>query len=206
MILAAMLVLFACSGEKDRYAIIETDFGTIRVLLYNSTPHHRDNFIRLAEEGFYDGLLFHRVMKGFMIQGGDLNSKDAPPGALLGVGGPGYQLLPEIGAPHIRGALAAARPDNPQKRSSGSQFYLVQGRPVDDAMLDELERQKGIRYNDAQRQLYRQEGGAPFLDNDYTVFGEIVEGWDVLDRIAAVAVDPHYRPLEDVRMKVRMVR
>lgn len=196
----------ACGGERDHYALIETDFGNIKVLLYNSTPHHRDNFIRLVKEGFYDGLLFHRVIEGFMIQGGDPNSRDAPEGALLGAGGPGYQLQPEIGAPHLRGALAAARnPDNPEKLSSGSQFYLVQGGLVDDTTLDDLERRKGIKYNAAQRMLYKQEGGVPALDNEYTVFGEIVEGYDVLDKIAAVPTDMQYRPVKDVRMTIRMV-
>ena len=200
-----LFALSACNKDDGHtYAVIDTDFGSIKVMLYNTTPIHRDNFSKLAGEGFYDDLLFHRVMEGFMIQGGDPDSKDAPGGQMLGMGGPGYQLDAEIGAPHIRGALAAARDGNPQKRSSGSQFYIVQGRPVDDAMLDQIEMQQNIKYNDAQRLLYKQEGGAPFLDNDYTVFGEVVEGMEVIDKIAAVQTDPRNRPLEDVRMKVRI--
>ncbi len=204
--LTALLVLFlvitSCEQDEHTYAIIETNYGDMRVMLYNSTPKHRDNFIKLAEEGFYDELLFHRVIEGFMVQGGDPESRNAQPVVIYGMGGPGYQLDPEIGAPHIRGALAAARNNNPEKRSSGSQFYLVQGRKVDDAMLDQMEQKKGIKYNEAQRKLYKEEGGAPFLDNDYTVFGELVEGFDVLDRIARVETDRNKRPLQDLRMKV----
>jgi cyclophilin family peptidyl-prolyl cis-trans isomerase len=204
----ALITLFlaACNSDEHTYALIETDFGTMKVMLYNTTPRHRDNFIKLGEKGFYDDLLFHRVIEGFMIQGGDPDSKGAPAKQPLGMGGPGYQIDAEIGAPHIRGALAAARDGNPQKRSSGSQFYLVQGQPVNEDLLNQIEQQKGITYNDAQRQLYLTEGGAPFLDNDYTVFGEIVDGFEVLDKIAAVPTDPANRPLEDVKMKVSILR
>ena len=184
---------------------IETEFGTMKVLLYSSTPIHRENFKKLAKEGFYDSLLFHRVIPGFMVQGGDPDSKNAPPDAMLGQGGPGYQLDAEIGAPHLRGALAAARTQNPQKRSSGSQFYIVQGRPIDDAALDNLETQKMIKYSEAQRAAYKELGGSPFLDNDYTVFGEVVEGFDVIDKISAVPTGQADRPLNDVRMKVRII-
>ena len=196
----------ACGPADDHtYAEIETDFGTMKVMLYNSTPNHRDNFIKLANEGFYDGLLFHRVIDGFMLQGGDPDSKNAAPGQALGQGGPGYQIDHEIGAPHIRGALAAARTQNPQKRSSGSQFYIVQGSPVDDNTLNQMEQQKGIKYNDAQRQLYKELGGAPFLDNDYTVYGEVVDGFDVIDKIAQVPKGQADRPVQDVKMTVRIL-
>lgn len=198
--------LAACNTDDHTYALIETDYGDMKVMLYNTTPQHRDNFIKLAEEGFYDDLLFHRVIEGFMIQGGDPDSRGAQAGQPLGMGGPGYQIDPEIGAPHIRGALAAARDGNPQKRSSGSQFYLVQGQAVSEDLLNQIEQQKGITYNEAQRELYLSEGGAPFLDNDYTVFGEIVEGFEVLDEIAAVSTNPANRPLEDVKMKVSIIR
>ena len=193
------------TSSDSTYAEIETDFGTIKVMLYNSTPRHRDNFIKLAKEGFYDDLLFHRVMNGFMIQGGDPDSKDAAPGSRLGQGGPGYMLDHEIGAPHLKGTLAAARTNNPKKQSSGSQFYLVQGMPITNEALDEIEKQKGIKYNDVQRKIYTEEGGTPFLDAEYTVYGEIVEGLDVLDKIAAVKTDSGDRPIEDVKMKVRIV-
>lgn len=196
----------SCGPADDRtYAEIETDFGTMKVMLYNTTPKHRDNFIKLANEGFYDGLLFHRVIDGFMIQGGDPDSKTAGPGQQLGQGGPGYQIDAEIGAPHIRGALAAARTQNPQKRSSGSQFYIVDGSPVDDNTLNQMEQQKGIKYNEAQRQLYKELGGAPFLDNDYTVYGEVVEGFDVIDKIAEVPKDRFDRPTQNVQMTVRIL-
>lgn len=191
--------------EKHTYAEIETNLGTIKVLLYNSTPVHRDNFIKLANEGFYEGSLFHRIVSGFMLQGGDPDSKTAIPGQQLGMGGPGYLLDPEIGAPHIKGALGAARTQNPEKRSSGSQFYIIQGRAVTDAILDQMEQQKGIKYNEAQRNLYKELGGSPFLDNDYTVFGEVVEGMEIIDEICAVQVDQYKRPLEDIKMNVRIL-
>lgn len=199
------LALFSCTKKENTYAVIETSFGNMKIMLYNTTPKHRDNFIKLAEEGFYDSLLFHRVISAFMVQGGDPDSRNAAPGVSLGMGGPGYQIDAEIGAPHLRGAVAAARNNNPQKMSSGSQFYLVQGQKIDDNYLDETERRQNIRYSPEQRKLYKEIGGTPFLDNDYTVFGEIVEGIEVLDKIAAVPTDAGNRPLEDVRMKVRIL-
>ena len=208
-LLAVVFCLSACEqGEKFTYAEVETDFGTMKLKLYNSTPKHRDNFIKLAKEGFYEDLLFHRVISGFMAQGGDPNSKDAPPGMALGSGGPGYQIDAEIARPHIKGALAAARtggPSNPEKRSSGSQFYIVQGQIQTDAQLNQTERQKGIQYNEEQRRLYKEIGGAPFLDMDYTVYGEVVEGLEIIDQMCAVATDRGNRPVEDMKMKVRIV-
>ena len=204
-------VVFWLGCEKEdphTYALIETDYGTMKVMLYNTTPKHRDNFIKLAKEGFYDSLLFHRVIKGFMIQGGDPESRHASPSQPLGMGGPGYTLDPEIGAPHLRGALAAARqPDavNPQKRSSGSQFYIVQGRTFTDAELDRIESQNGIKYSPEQRKFYKEIGGAPFLDGNYTVFGEVVEGLEVVDKIANTPTGPSDRPLQDIRMKITIL-
>lgn len=200
----ATLWLSTCDGEKHTYVTISTEYGDMKAMLYNTTPVHRDSFVSLVEQGFYDGLLFHRVIQGFMIQGGDPDSRNASPGQRLGMGGPGYRIPEEIGSPHFRGVLAMARDNNPQKASSGSQFYIVQGRPVDDAMLDQMERQKGIVYSDAQRQLYKEVGGTPQLDNDYTVFGEIVEGMEVVDKITAVQTDPFNRPLEDIRMTIKI--
>jgi len=179
--------------------------GNIRVVLYDETPRHRDNFVKLASEHYYDSLLFHRVMDGFMVQGGDPDSKGSPAGMTLGQGGPGYTLESEIGFPHIKGSLAAARlPDgmNPSKASSGSQFYIVHGQPAGDDFLDNIERMKGFKYNAAQRELYRTVGGAPQLDGDYTVYGEVVEGLDVIDKIAAVDVDRANRPHTDIPMRV----
>ncbi len=200
-----LMAMVACKNDDVTYAEISTDFGSIKVMLYNSTPKHRDNFIKLAKEGFYDDLLFHRVMAGFMIQGGDPDSKNSPAGAPLGMGGPGYEIDAEIGAPHIRGALAAARRNNPQKQSSGSQFYIVQGQSIDDAYLNNIEAQKQIKYNETQRKLYKELGGTPFLDNDYTVFGEVVEGMDVVDKIASQTTGPNDRPLQDIKMKVKII-
>ncbi len=209
IILFAFAFVACEQGEKKTYALIETDFGNMKVELYNSTPKHRDNFIKLANEGFYNDLLFHRVINGFMIQGGDPNSKDAPQGQALGSGGPGYLVDAEIGAPHFKGTLAAARtggPSNPEKKSSGSQFYLVQGTKLDDAQIASFERQKGITYSENQKQKYKEMGGTPGLDMDYTVFGEIVTGLEVVDKIAAVQTAPGDRPIEDVKMKVSIVK
>lgn len=209
-ILSFVILLAACNpaGEKFTYAEVETEFGVMKLKLYNSTPKHRDNFIKLAKESYYDDLLFHRVIKEFMAQGGDPNSKGAAPGTPLGAGGPGYLIDAEIGRPHIKGALAAARTGgggNPEKKSSGSQFYFVQGKIQSDAELNQMERQKGIKYNEDQRRLYKEIGGAPFLDMDYTVFGEVVEGLDVIDKMCLVPTDRSNRPVEDVKMKVRIV-
>ena len=206
VVVTAMVLLSSC-GEKKYYAIIETDYGTMKAELYNSTPIHRDNFIALAKEDFYDGTLFHRVMGGFMIQGGDPESKTAQPGQRLGVGGPGYDIQAEIGAPHFKGALAAARiggPANPQKRSSGSQFYIVHGTSQNRTTLQQIAQSKGITYNEAQLAKYEEMGGTPMLDMDYTVFGELVEGLEVVDKIAALQTDNNDRPLQDVSMTVRI--
>lgn len=204
--LLVLLSLVSCQKDEFTHAEITTDFGAIEVILYNSTPLHRDNFIKLANEGFYEDLLFHRIVNGFMIQGGDPDSKNAAPGVSLGRGGPGYQIDAEIGAPHFRGALAAARDGNPLKKSSGSQFYIVQGRPLSNEALDQMEAQKKIKYSPEQRQVYLQEGGSPFLDNDYTVFGEVISGMEVVDKIAEAETDPNSRPTQDIRMKVRILK
>ena len=197
--------LFSCQNDPYTYARISTEFGDIKVRLYNDTPQHRDNFIKLAEQGFYDSLLFHRVIQGFMIQGGDPQSKNAAPNAVLGMGGPGYEIDPEIGRPHLYGALAAARTQNPQKRSSGSQFYIVQGRPVSEDILTRIEQSKGIIYSAEQKAAYAELGGTPQLDMDYTVFGEVVEGFDVLETIASQPTLPGDRPAQDIRMTVEVL-
>ncbi len=202
------IFLLAQCQKGEQYVLIETNYGEMKVLLYNSTPKHRDNFIKLAEEGFYDGLLFHRIIKDFMIQGGDPDSRNAGPGTMLGQGGPGYQIDAEIGAQHYKGALAAARmPDqiNPEKKSSGSQFFIVQGYQVSDQELEQWARQKGIEYTPEQKKLYREIGGYPFLDGDYTVFGEVVEGLEVIDKIAAVKTGNADRPVEDIKMTVKVL-
>jgi peptidyl-prolyl cis-trans isomerase B (cyclophilin B) len=190
---------------------ITTDFGVMTAELYDATPQHRDNFLKLAEEGYYNGLLFHRIIDGFMIQGGDPNSRNAAPNASLGSGGPGYQIPAEFvdTLVHIKGALAAARTGdaiNPEKKSSGSQFYIVVGGPVDNTTLSMLEKRKGIPYTEAQRKAYAEKGGTPHLDHDYTVFGHLVTGFDVLDKIAKVQTNAGNRPLSDVKMTVKVIR
>lgn len=184
---------------------LETNYGRLVLRLYNSTPQHRDNFLKLVREGFYDGLLFHRVIKDFMIQGGDPESKTAIKGAMLGNGGPGYTVPAEFvdSLIHRKGALAAARLGdgmNPKKESSGSQFYIVQGRVWRDADLLAMESRTGRKYTDTQKKIYQEEGGTPHLDGGYTVFGQLEEGFDVLDRIAATPTGGADRPSEDVRI------
>jgi cyclophilin family peptidyl-prolyl cis-trans isomerase len=211
LLLTALLgTLAATAQEKRTYALLTTPYGDIKVLLYDATPRHRDNFVKLAEERFYDQLMFHRIIENFIVQGGDPESRNAGPLQTLGTGGPGYLLDPEFGAGvHIRGALAAARQDNeknPEKKSSGSQFYLVQGEPVTDADLDQWEGERGIRYTPEQRARYKEMGGLPYLDNEYTVFGEVVEGLDVLARMSQAGTGRYNRPVEDTRMVVRILR
>ena len=205
--LLTIVALSGCDTDPRQYVRIETPFGEMRAVLYDETPLHRDNFVKLAGEGYYDSLLFHRIIEGFMVQGGDPDSRGAPAGMPLGNGGPGYTIPAEIGAPHLKGTLAAARTSdaiNPQRASSGSQFYIVQGQVADPGYLDNIERSKGITYNEAQRELYATQGGTPQLDGDYTVFGEVVEGLEVIDRLAAVKVDRSNRPVEDLWMRVTL--
>lgn len=190
---------------------LETAYGNMIIQLYDATPKHQENFIKLAEEGFYDGLLFHRVIDGFMVQGGDPKSKNARKGQPLGSGGPGYTVPAEFvdSLVHVRGALAAARMGdnvNPEKASSGSQFYIVHGRKVNEEALNRIESQKGVRYSKKQREIYREKGGTPFLDREYTVFGQVVEGLDVIDKIAKSQTDNRDRPVENVEMKIRVIK
>lgn len=199
------------NAPKSCLIRLETTYGNMLIELYDDTPLHRENFVKLAEEEFFNDLLFHRVINGFMIQGGDPESKEAKPGSRLGMGGPGYQVDAEFDESHVhlKGAIAAARtggPMNPQKRSSGSQFYIVQGSPVDDRVLDLVEARNGISYSPEQREQYKELGGTPQLDMEYTVFGRVVEGLDVIDKIAAVRTNGADRPDEDVRMKVIVVK
>jgi cyclophilin family peptidyl-prolyl cis-trans isomerase len=210
-LLVAMIsmITVSCQSDKSTYALITTPYGDMKIRLYNSTPKHRDNFINLTNKKFYDYTLFHRVIKDFVVQGGDPLSKDAHVLDVLGEGGPGYQLDAEIGAIHVKGAVAAARLDdsqNPERKSSGSQFYIVQGKAVTDLELDQWEAQKGIKYTPEQRKLYLEKGGLPFLDMDYTVFGEVVEGLDVIDRMSTVPKGRYDRPTEDQRMIVKIVK
>lgn len=192
---------------------METTMGTIELKLYDATPLHRDNFRNLVREGAYDSLLFHRVIKDFMIQGGDPDSKNAAPGMLLGEGDKPYTVPAEFrldeGIFHRRGVLAAAREGddvNPEQRSSAMQFYIVWGRVFDEAGLDQiqerLDRRTGgrVKLTPEMREVYKTTGGTPHLDGQYTVFGEVVSGLDVVDAIQQVATDDNDRPLEDVRI------
>ncbi len=262
LVLACLLCTGCASAQKQPLVVITTDYGEIRLKLYDETPLHRDNFLKLAGEGFYDGVLFHRVINHFMIQGGDPASKAAKPGERLGNGGPGYTIPAEFvpGLVHKKGALAAARlgdQANPLKASSGSQFYIVHGKVWRPGELDTLEMQtnRGLRQNilrtvfspfqeemnrfrqennqdalnrkvtelqarvdslyeaapktrftEQQRQLYTTVGGSPHLDGGYTVFGEVVEGLEVIDKIAAVKTDQSNRPLQDIRMNIKVIR
>lgn len=197
-----MLSLVSCVGEPE-LVNISTDMGEITVELYNSTPKHRDNFLKLVDEGYYNGTLFHRVISNFMIQAGDPDSKTATAETLLGNGGPGYTIPAEFKEVHTRGALAAARQGdavNPMKESSGSQFYIVQGSPVTESILTSMENLNGVRYTQEQKDKYVKEGGLPTLDNEYTVFGQVISGMDVVDKIAQVERGVADRPKKDIRI------
>lgn len=264
-LLAIMAVMIAGAKNKtdmtqnnngDVIANIKTTMGDIKVKLYGQTPLHRDNFVKLAKEGYYDGVLFHRVINNFMVQTGDGKSRDAAKGKMLGDGDPGYTIEAEIRYPelyHKRGVLAAARTGdsvNPEKRSSGSQFYIVTGKTFNDSTLAQIEKRHqttmmqnifnrlqvenrdtilSLRRNrdregldklrdslvaqteaeyakapfkipEDQRQAYKEVGGTPHLDGDYTVFGEVLEGMDVVDKIQKAETDRNDRPLEDIRI------
>ncbi len=194
---------------RNQYVRISTGYGQVIIRLYNETPKHRENFVKLAKEGFYNGTLFHRVIQNFMIQGGDPDSKNAKPGAELGEGDLKYKVPAEFRDSlfHKRGVLAAARDNNPEKASSATQFYIVEGKRVTDARIDSLEttRLKGYHIPEWQRAWYRSVGGTPQLDHGYTVYGEVVSGIDMVDRIAAVKTDKRDRPVQDVPMKVELL-
>ncbi len=238
--------------DEDTLILIETAYGNMKIKLYDKTPEHKSNFIKLTEQGFFNDLLFHRVINQFMIQGGDPDSKNALAGKMLGNGGPGYEIDAEFNDSlfHKKGVIAAAREGdnvNPLKKSSGSQFYIVQGRTFSDEELDKLEEQssvgnyiashpeinkeatnyrmtgnkqafdkliEGIKKRDDfkiikipefKRKIYKTVGGTPHLDNNYTVFGEVIDGLSVIDKIANVKTDKNDRPIEDVKMTVKVI-
>ena len=205
-----------CAPTGPVMAVIHTDYGDMIIELSDSTPEHRDNFVKLVNEGFYNDLLFHRVMKGFMIQGGDPKSRDAEPGVKLGGGGPGYTLESDFRADHLHvyGSIAAARqPDNvnPEKRSSGSQFYIVQGSTYKPGELASIENRvqalaPDFTYSDEAKVLYNELGGTPFLDMNYTVFGRVVVGMETIDSISNVKVMRGNRPNEDVRFSIEILK
>ncbi len=183
---------------------ISTDFGDMVFELFNTTPLHRDNFIKLASEGYYNDLLFHRVMDGFMVQGGDPDSRNATPDQMLGMGDPGYTVPEEYGERHYAGRLAGARNPN-LSESSGSQFYIVEGKRYSSIELMNVASQYKLTYTEEEKNFYEQIGGTPFLDDQYTVFGQILEGFEVVDKISQVEVNRANRPLEDVKMQVSLL-
>ena len=214
--LALVLAAFVPSMAQSRQVMIETTEGNILVTLYDDTPKHRDNFLKLVNEQFYDSLLFHRVIKNFMIQGGDPDSRHAEPGVTLGEGSTDYTVEAEffdseghLLHPHKRGALAMAREgdsENPERRSSGCQFYIVWGKTYATQQLyqigDKVEAATDHRVTmtDELLDLYHDVGGVPHLDGQYTVFGEVTEGLDVVDRIQKAQTDDYDRPIDDVRI------
>ncbi len=209
LILVLCCLVSYAAKPKNKYVKITTSMGECIVKLYNETPLHRDNFIKLAKKHYYDGTLFHRVIKDFMIQGGDPDSKNATADATLGNGGPTYTIAAEFNDSlfHKKGVLAAARDDTPDKVSSGSQFYLVQGKIFTDEQLNVLEsrRLKHI-IPQYQREVYKTLGGTPHLDRSYTVYGEIVKGLSMVDSIAAVQTGKANRPKEDVKMTITVLK
>ena len=193
--------------EKETKVLIDTDKGKITVKLYNETPLHRDNFIKLVQSGHFNGLLFHRVIRQFMIQAGDINSKNALPDTELGDGDLDYTIPAEIVFPrffHKNGQLCAARSsddENPERASSASQFYIVTGKFFTENELDKMELEKNIKLTPEQRHAYMFEGGAPHLDGAYTVFGEVVKGMKVVDKIQFVPTSMNDRPLKNIKIK-----
>lgn len=226
LLVTTILFAVACFAQKDstvkkkdrkRDVLIQTNYGDIVVRLSDSTPFHRDNFLKLVKVGYYDSILFHRVIKNFMIQAGDPQSRQAEAHKPLGNGGPGYTIPAEFKPTlfHRKGVIAAARMGdnvNPTKASSGSQFYIVQGKTFTNEGLDSLEtfRLNGRKISTDQREVYKTIGGTPHLDLNYTVFGEVVKGIDVVDKIAAVQTSTgadRDRPLEDVKIiKAKLIK
>ncbi len=201
-------------ASKEKLVEITTEYGVMIARLYDSTPKHRDNFIKLVQQKFYDSLLFHRVIKNFMIQGGDPTSKNADDAAMLGAGSAPGERVPAEFKPyafHKKGALAAAGDGNPEKASSNCQFYIVHGNKVDTTQLKQQyepniqQNNPKFKYSKQQKEIYQRIGGYPFLDQNYTVFGEVISGLNVIDKIAAVQTKPGDRPLKNVVMKIRLL-
>lgn len=209
LLLLLMLLSFSATMAKNRKVKVITPYGTMIIRLYDQTPQHRDNFIKLVKAHFYDSTLFHRVINAFMIQGGDPDSKHAQPGAVLGNGDVPYTIPAEfqLDLYHMKGALAAARDNNPTKASSGCQFYIVHGKKWTEEQLDQLEKTRlgGRKIPVDQREYYKNYGGTPQLDQSYTIFGQVVKGFDVIDKIATQKTDANDRPLTDVPMKIRLI-
>lgn len=204
VIIVFMISMFFGSmsySQNETMFVIHTDYGDITGMLYNDTPGHRDNFIKLINDGWFNGSTFHRVIEDFMIQGGGKE------GGTVDVG---YTIPAEFVSEHFhkKGALAAARTGdgvNPQKRSSGSQFYIVQGKIYNDQELANLEVRKNCQWTAEQKEVYKTLGGVAFLDYDYTVFGEVIDGLDVIDKIAAVQTTEGDKPVKDVAMTIEII-
>ena len=196
---------------NETQVLMKTNLGNIKLKLYNETPQHRDNFIKLVKEGTYNGLLFHRVIKDFMIQGGDVTSKDAPMSKQLGAGDLGYTVPAEFVYPkyfHKRGMLCAARTsddENPERASSGTQFYIVTGKFYTEMELDKMEEKDNKTFTPEQREAYMLEGGAPHLDGTYTIFGEVIKGMKVVDKIQFVETNEDDRPLKNIKIKTMTI-
>lgn len=200
--LSILLLLATLSFAQKYRAVITTTYGNIELFLYDNTPKHRDNFVKLAKQHFYDSTLFHRVIPEFMIQGGDPDSKYAPAGQPLGNGDVGYRVPAEINDVnyHKRGVLAAARDNNPDKSSSGCQFYITVGKKFTDADLDNISKKTGRKFTAAQREVYKTVGGTPHLDGNYTVYGEVTKGMDIVDKIVMQPRAAGDRPNADQRI------
>ncbi|MDR1918694.1 MAG: peptidylprolyl isomerase [Tannerellaceae bacterium] len=211
VLLLALASSFLRAQEPEKLVLIDTDLGKIKVKLYNETPLHRDNFLKNVEAHRYDSLLFHRVIKQFMIQAGDLNSKNAPLDQQLGDGDLDYTVPAEIVYPtyfHKKGMLCAARTGdelNPSRASSATQFYIVTGKVFTEMELDKMEKAQDRNFTPEQRQAYMSDGGAPHLDGQYTVFGEVVSGIKTVDKIQMTATNEHDRPLTNIRIKTMTV-
>lgn len=205
--LSALISVHLQAQEVETLVLIDTDMGKIKVKLFNDTPQHRDNFIRNVKEHRYDGLLFHRVIKQFMVQAGDINSKDAPMEQHLGDGDLDYTIPAEIVYPkyfHKRGMFAAARTgdeENPERASSATQFYIVTGKFFTEMELDKMEKEQGITFTPEQRQAYMLEGGTPHLDGKYTIFGEVVSGMKAVDKIQFTETNADDRPVKNIKIK-----
>ncbi len=203
MFLVLLVGMAFAKKNKNKFVEMETNKGTFTLEVYNDVPKHAENFLKLANEGFYDSLLFHRIIPSFMIQGGDPESKNAVDGQMLGNGDVGYKVPAEFMLPkyyHKKGALAAARDNNPEKASSGCQFYIVVGKTFTDAELDQMEARIGQKYSEQARKDYKTIGGTPHLDAGYTVYGQIVKGQDVVDAISSMPRNTSDRPAENIRI------
>jgi peptidyl-prolyl cis-trans isomerase B (cyclophilin B) len=209
-LLALITICLSVNTFAQKHKIkIETEYGTIVMMLYDNTPKNTENMVKLAKEHYYDSTLFHRCIPNFVIQGGDPKSKHAKPGEALGEGDLGYTVPAEINDSdyHKRGAVGVARDNTPDKSGSACQFYIVVGKKCTDEELDKVSQKTGRKFSASQREMYKTVGGTPHLDGNYTVFGEVIEGMDVVDKIAAQPRDRRDRPNKDIPMiKVKLMK